>query len=493
MKKVKLKIFIAASGLMTLNSCSKDFLELTPQTSVVAASFFVNEEDYRQAVTGIYRPLQALYSDAWVMGEMRSDNTHYIFKTQDRGGQNVERENISAFTDVSTNAYVRNKYVNCYSGIAKANAVLVRIDAATINDAVKQNLKGQAEFLRAFNYFELVQYFGDVPLHLTEVTEVGKTALPRSPKADVYTQIIADATDAAALLPVTQAAKGQATKGAAKTLLGYVYMTLKQYPQAEAALKEVTTMGYSLLPDYAAIYNPANKNNAESIFEVQYLQGNFGLASNFAYQFAPAVSDTKSITGISGNNQSFGGWNIPSGDLIAAYEAGDKRKAASIADGYTDAAGVFVAQPFIKKYLHTHAEFNNTNDNWPVYRYADVLLLLAECLNEQNKPAEALPYVNLVRQRAGLANAPAQDQATMRQTILKERRVELAFENKRWLDLVRTGKAIEVMTAYGAKMKQQYPYLSPASYNVTADKFIFPIPFEELSINKLLTQNPGYQ
>jgi hypothetical protein len=252
-------------------------------------------------------------------------------------------------------------------------------------------------------------------------------------------------------------------------------------------------MGYSLLPDYAAIYNPANKNNAESIFEVQYLQGNFGLASNFAYQFAPAVSDTKSITGISGNNQSFGGWNIPSGDLIAAYEAGDKRKAASIADGYTDAAGVFVAQPFIKKYLHTHAEFNNTNDNWPVYRYADVLLLLAECLNEQNKPAEALPYVNLVRQRAGLANAPAQDQATMRQTILKERRVELAFENKRWLDLVRTGKAIEVMTAYGAKMKQQYPYLSPASYNVTADKFIFPIPFEELSINKLLTQNPGYQ
>lgn len=485
-------LFIAGLGLLILSSCSKDFLDIKPQTSVVAASFFVTEDDYRQAVTGIYRPLEALYSDAYVMGEMRSDNTHYIYKSNDRGGQNVDKESISAFIDNSTNMYTRNKYVTCYSGIAKANAVLVRIDAAAINDDVKKNLKGQAEFLRAFYYFELVQYFGAVPLHLTEVTEVSQTALPRSPAADVYNQIIADATDAATLLPAVQAIKGQVTKGSAKTMLGYVYMTLKQYTDAEAALKEVTTLGYSLLPDYAAVFDPANKNNAESIFEVQYLQGTFGTASNFAYQFAPALEHTTPVTGIDGNNQSFGGWNIPSNDLIAAYEPGDKRKAASIADGYTDASGTFVAQPYIKKYLHPHASFNNTDDDWPVYRYADVLLLLAQCLNEENKSGEALPYLNLVRERAGLPDTSVTDQATLRDIIAHERRIELAFENHRWLDLVRTGKAIEVMTAYGAKLKQQYSYIPAESYNVTPEKYIFPIPFDELAINKLLTQNPGY-
>lgn len=489
---MKRKLYFAGISLLAFVSCSKDFLTVTPQTSVVAASFFQTEEDYRQAVTAAYRPLQGLYNDAYVMGEMRSDNTHYIYKTNDRGGQNVQRENISAFTDNSSNTYTRSKYVNCYSGIARANAVLVRIDAASIPDAVKQNLKGQAKFLRAFYYFELVQYYGGVPLHLTEVTQVAQASLPRSSADDVYKQVIADATEAAALLPVTQNPKGQVTKGSAKTLLGYVYMTLKQYSQAETVLKEVTTLGYSLLPDYASIFDPANKNNAESIFEVQYLQGTFGLQSNFAYLFAPAVTDTKNITGISGNNQSFGGWNIPSADLIAAYEPGDKRKAASIADTYIDPSGNVVAQPFVKKYLHAHTVFNNTNNNWPVYRYADVLLLLAECLNEQAKSAEALPYLNLVRSRAGLPNITTTVQATLRDVIAKERRIELAFENHRWLDLVRTGKAIEVMTAYGTKMKQQFSYLGPETYNVTAQRFIFPIPFDEIAINKSLTQNPGY-
>lgn len=489
---MRLKIFIAALILATLGSCSKNFLEITPQTSVVAASFFVTEDDYRQAVTGSYRPLQALYNDAYVMGEMRSDNTHYVYKANDRGGQNVGKENISAFTDVSTNTYTRSKYVNCYSGIAKANAVLSRIDEAPIDEVVKKNLKGQAEFLRAFYYFELVQYFGDVPLHLTEVNDAAGTKLPRSPRADVYKQIIADATDAATLLPAVQTLKGQATKGAAKTLLGYVYITLKQYPQAEAVLKEVTALGYSLLADYASLFNPANKNHAESIFEVQYLEGTFGLSSNFAYQFAPAVSDTKPITGVAGNNQNFGGWNIPSNDLIASYEPGDKRKAASISDGYTNSAGTFIPQPFVKKYLHPHAVFNNTNNNWPVYRYADVLLLLAEALNEQNKTSEALPYLNQVRRRANVPDVTTTTQTALRTIIAHERRVELAFENHRWLDLVRTDKAIDVMTAYGANLKLQYSYLGADTYKVTRDKYVFPIPFDELAINSLLTQNPGY-
>ncbi len=486
------KLFIAVLVLFAASSCSKSFLELTPQTSVSEASFFITEDDYTKAVTGAYRPLQALYSDAYVMGEMRSDNTYYLFNTSNRGGQIVEKENINTFTDVATNRYPYNKYVNDYSGIAKTNAVLQRIDAATISAAAKSNLKGQAEFLRAFYYFDLVQYFGAVPLHLKEVATVGDAALPRSSVADVYKQIIADATDAAALLPAAQTVKGQATQGAAKMLLGYVYMTLKQYPDAEKVLKDVTGLGYSLLPNYADVFDPANKNSVESVFEVQYLQGTQGLQSNFAYQFAPGVTDTKTITGVSGNSQNLGDWNIPTADLIAAYEPGDKRKAASIATGYTTPTGVFVAQPFVIKYLHPHAQFNNTNDDWPVYRYADALLLLAECLNEEAKSGEAIPLLNQVRTRAGLAATTATTQTALRDALAKERRVELAFENHRWLDLVRTGQAIPVLTAYGAKQQAIRPYLTPGVYTITENRLIFPIPQNELLINKLLTQNPGY-
>lgn len=487
-----IKLWTAAGVLFLTTSCQKSFLELLPQTSVSEASFFLNADDYTKAVTGAYKPLQALYYDAYVMGEMRSDNTYYLFNATNRGGQIVDKENIATFTDAATNSYVYNKYVNDYDGIAKTNAVLQRIDGATIDASLKSSLKGQAEFLRAFYYFDLVQYFGGVPLHLKEVSTVSEAALPRSSAADVYKQIIADATDAANLLPATQTPKGQATKGSAKMLLGYVYMTLKQYADAEKVLREVTTLGYSLLPDYASVFDPANKNSAESIFEVQYLQGAQGVQSNFAYQFAPGVTDTKNITGQTGNSQNLGDWNIPTDDLIAAYEPGDKRKAASIANSYINPAGMTVAQPFVIKYLHPHAQFNNTNDDWPVYRYADALLLLAESLNEQNKSTEAIPLLNQVRARASLAATTASSQADLRTAIAKERRVELAFENHRWLDLVRTGQAIPVLTAFGTRQKQTRSYLSASTYNVTQDRLIFPIPQNELLINKQLAQNPGY-
>ncbi len=486
------KLLTAGLTLVLLSACKKDFLELTPQTSVAEVVFFNTEDDYNKAVVGTYAPLQGLYYDAYVMGEMRADNAAYIFNTSNRGGQIVDKETIATFTDVATNMYTYNKYIYCYSGISKANAILQRIDAATFSAASKANIKGQAEFLRAFYYFELVQYFGGVPLHLTEVATVADAALPRAAAADVYKQILADATDAAAQLPATQPIKGQVTKGSANMLLGYVYMTLKQYPDAEKALKTVTTLGYALLPSYAAVFDPANKNSTESIFEVQYLQGTQGVSSNFIYQFAPAVTDTKNITGITGNNQNLGGWNTPTDDLLAAYEPGDKRKAATVALTYTDPSGATVAQPYVIKYLHPHAQFNNTNDDWPVYRYADALLLLAECLNEEGKTAEALPLLNQVRTRAGLAASAAAAQTTVRTAVAQERRVELAFENHRWLDLVRTGQAIPVLTAYGARQKQVRPYLTAGTYNVTATRLIFPIPQNELLINPLLTQNPGY-
>lgn len=489
---MKIRILLAVLLAIGFTACKKSFIELSPKTRVSEANFFQTADDYTQAVVGAYTPLQSIYGDAYVMGEMRSDNATYFASPGLQGGQFSDMYNISGFLDVPVNGNNSNKYVNCYRGIAKTNAVLVRIDKADIDAAVKANLKGQAQFLRAFYYFELVQYYGGVPLHLTEVTSVAETALPRSSDLDVYKQIIADATSAASLLPAKQSTLGKVTQGSAKTLLGYVYATLKQYSNAEMVLTDVTALGYSLLTNYSNVF--ATKNNVESIFEVQYLAGPQGLQSNFAFQFAPNINNVINVLGVAGNNQTTGGWNKPTPDLIAAYEIGDTRKAASIAFSYIDGNGNTVNDTYVKKYTHgPYSIFNNSGEDWIVYRYADVLLLLAECLNEQGKFGQAIPFINQVRARAGLGNTTAVAQADLRIAIAKERRVELAFENHRWLDLVRTGQAISIMTAFGARIKQQEPYLPTSAYtNITQSRFIFPIPQTEIDINHLLTQNPGY-
>jgi hypothetical protein len=159
---------------------------------------------------------------------------------------------------------------------------------------------------------------------------------------------------------------------------------------------------------------------------------------------------------------------------------------------YTAPAGK-IGKPYIHKYSWPHDAVGQTNSNWPIYRYADALLLLAEALNEQGKSAEALPYLNQVRHRAfaGGGTISTTDQAQLREIIANERRVELAFENKRWLDLVRTDKAVEVMNAHGIEIKAIDPNVSPSAYNVTAERLIFPIPRREIQVGGL-EQNQGY-
>lgn len=504
---MNIKILAAAVMLTTLGSCKKDFLNIAPENFISSDNFFTSQTDFTQAVNATYAPLRGVYNSAYIMGEMRSDNAHYIYNNTNRG--NLVREEIADFIDNPTAEPVANKWTSNYRIIASANEVLARIDAATFDENIKKNLKGQVLFLRSLAYFDLVQYFGGVPLVLTptagtadEIINV-KSTLERAPVAEVYAQIIKDAQEAAPLLPNKAIQeKGRATIGAAKTLLGNVYMVQKKWAEAETVLKEVVASGqYSLLSDYAAFFHPNNKNNAESIFEVQYQAGNLGLQSSFAYVFMPNLTNLTPITGFTFNNQNTGGWNIPTDNLISAYGAGDKRKAATIADGYT-VNGAFVAQPYTIKYLHLplpapNGSAPNTSENWPVYRYAEVLLFLAEALNEQGRSSEGLAYLNVVRDRAfgaGVSPVNTTSQTALRDAILNERRFELAFENKRWLDLVRTGKAVEVMSAYGAALKAsgKYPNLVPTTYNVTANRLLFPIPFNEILVDPKLVQNPGY-
>lgn len=248
------------------------------------------------------------------------------------------------------------------------------------------------------------------------------------------------------------------------------------------------------------MFDPTKKNSVESVFEIQYQGGNdLGEQSNFMYVFAPRLSGA-AITGYA--NVVPAGRNIPTNDIIAAYEPGDLRKDTSLKTGYTATNGTYVPIPYITKYKHPHTIAGRTDNNWPVIRYADVLLMLAEAINEATGPtAEAVGYLNLVRARAGLAAVEGLDKAAFRTSVLQERRVELAFENHRWFDLKRTKTPAELaafMNAHGEREKANPTVarggvaFNALDYVYTENEYFLPIPGSQILINANLTQNPGY-
>jgi len=496
-----------------LQSCSSEFLELAPQSSVTTGNFYKTQDHFNQGLTGAYAAIRNAKGSvaSWVMDEMRSDNTFYEYNNQNRGTDLLERENTDSFLDDYTSSYISNKYNSCFVGIARANQILESIESASLSEDFKVGIIGQAKFIRALLYFDLVRYFGGIPLHLNAVSGAEEAYLSRASVEEVYGAIEADLQDAIQKLPsVSFPQNGRATKGAAQVLLADVLITQKKYSLAESELRAVAQMGYTLLPEYEQAFDINNKNSRESIFEIQYQEGNQGQHSDFVYPFLPLSADVSLITNITSQNRNAGGWNVPTQDLMDAYEEGDKRLEASI--GIVEGVGPVGAMvletlkspvnytapvgkrsyAFIKKYLHPHSIQNNTDNNFPIYRYADVLLLLAEALNEQGKSQEALEYLNTVRERAGLSPSYELDQAELRELITNERRVEFAFENKRWMDLLRMGRAVEVMNTHGEDMKAKYQHLNPASYKVTPERLLYPIPQREILIGNLV-QNPGYK
>lgn len=495
-------IIITCLLCFVLASCNDKFLEIYPETALSSETFFKTESDFQQAVNAAYVPLRSIVNDrAWLLGEMHSDNTYYARNIL--FGATEQQENIADFAiptaqGLTTNVHVLVQYRLDYQIIARTNQVLSLIDGVDFNAESKNNLKGQAYFLRAYAYFELVRYFGKVPLHLTPVTNRSEAALPLASVDQIYAQIVKDADQATKLLfNKAKQEPGRATSGAAKTLLANVYIVQKKWADAEKLLREVVANdGYGLMPDYADAFSTstANKNNRESVFEIQFQEGSAGYAGSFLYNFMPrpmSPDELKTITGTSNPQPLTGeGNNIPTPDVIAAYETGDKRLNASIA--YITLSGSLrenKVYPYIKKYAKVHALNGNHGINWPIYRYSEVLLLLAESLNEQNKSMEAATYMNQVRSRAGLANYMAASQADMRIALFRERRVELAFENKRWFDLVRSGTATAVITAYGNRIKANpldyyYPKGAvPPGNAFTQLELLYPLPADEAALN----------
>ncbi|MDB5063190.1 MAG: RagB/SusD family nutrient uptake outer membrane protein [Mucilaginibacter sp.] len=489
---------------LAVTSCKKDFLDLSDPTTKTADKFYQTEDQVQQAVSGAYSSLQDHVNSQYVFAEMSSDNTTIQLNPSDRG-QTDRVEAFEFWNVTATNVNIADLYNQSYNALYNINFALSKIDGVSaISDKKKAQYKGELQFMRAYYYFNLVRYFGPVVLltePLASSSDAFKTA--RSPESEVYAQIVKDLSDAAASLPAkseyTGADVGRASKGSALGLLGKVYLTTKEYVKAESTLRQILPLGYSLVNEYASVFDTNNKNNSESLFEVQYQGGNnLGEWSSFIYAFAPRNS-AGAITGFSTSRPQ--GWNIPTKNMISEFEANDKRKAVALKEGYTNAAGIFVAIPFVNKYNHPHTIDGRTDDNWPVLRYSDVLLMLAEAINEQGGPGSAYQYINQVRQRAGLGALSGLSQETFRAAIRHERRVELAFENDRWFDLKRAltnAQMVTLLNAHGQAEKAS-PTVDRSGVPFTGNDYkfdgyeaLYPIPDRQLFLDDNLTQNPGY-
>lgn len=513
MKRLYSLIFVA---LMGLSSCSEDFLNLYPDTSVNSSSFYKTAEHFDQALIGSYEKLRSIALKGIFMDEMRSDNTFFTRYSGDRSPY-LNVEVVALFLDDETTAVLSENYNDVYIGIARLNTILNRINGSQMTDTEKAKVKAEALFMRSFYYFHLVQRWGPVPLMLKEVTSEKEAFEPNSTVDAIYTQLVSDLNEAIKIglpMPGSFPMSGRATQGAAKMLRAYVNMTKpnREYEKAEQDLKDITQMGYGLEADYARVFDPTNKNGKESIFEVQYLDGEGGQHSEIPWKYIPMCTNTDFLMGIRLDNYAgvSGGWAVPTAEMIRSYEPGDNRLSVSvhIAEGiledeqftvdklvkediqnYTPPTGKSFRY-FVSKYYHPPYTYaGRTGDNFPLYRYSGALLLLAESLVEQGKDAEALPYLNQVRERAGLK---ALTTAT-KQNVSDEMRHELAFENHRWMDLVRTGQAIAVMNEFGQEMKKLHGWILPSAFNITEQRLIYAFNKRDLEVNDKLVQNPGYK
>ena len=485
--KTAYKIVLAGLCLGFM-SCS-DFLDLKPKTELAADEYFKTAEEFGSALSGAYSTLQEgnLYGNWYVFAEIPSDNTR-----NQLSGSVTDQDEFDKFYIRTTNPFIANFWRTSYQGINRINTVLGRIDNVEIDKSLSDRYKLEGKFLRGLMYFNLVRVFGDVPLVLSEISIAESYTYMREAKEKVYEQIIADLKEAESL-PASYSADsdiGRATSGSAKALLGTVYMTLNRYAEAETKLAEVANSpNYALLENtpgslnldgYASVFDPNNHNSKEAVFEVQFKKGGFGEGSNFPNNFAPENSGTNVIS-VGGT----GGNNIPEMDIYNAYEEGDLRRDFSMSLGYYDDRknNEWVDSRYVCKYFDIPYQNNDNNNNFPVIRFADVLLMYAEALNQNGKTSQACEYLNKVRRRgfgyqttsSSPVDITTSDKQTFFLAVEQERRVELAFEGHRWFDLVRTGRAVEVMTAKGFKLNET--------------NLICPIPQKQIDVNPDLTQN----
>ena len=477
-----MKNILIVLAIFLMVSCKDEFIKLNPISTTNINALFITDKDYNDALIGVYSMLQIQGPNIWQFGDLPGDDCEQQFLTS------IGQVNIDFFSVNSNDALFLSTWKNYYKLISRANMVLSKCETADVSIIKNKDLyEGEAKFLRALAYFDLVRIFGDVPLVTipTNAEEASKSARASADK--IYETIIKDLLDSEILLPSNYTGKniGKATKGAAKALLGKVYLTQHDFVKAENKLNEVTAMGYSLLNNFNDLFNyQKDEHHSEYIFDIEYAEGFGGLGSPFSNAFTPLNNALMLFYGITGGG---GGSNsgTPSDELFTLFESKDKRKDITVARGYTNNEGTYIPIPtfdirsFTKKYITRTSRASDSNANWKLIRYADVLLMYAEALNENGKSTQSLENLNKVRTRAGLDPLINLTQSEIREKIYLERRLELYLEGSRWFDLVRTGRALSVMQYKGMK-----------SYMT-----IFPIPLSQIQVindSAILKQNDGY-
>ncbi len=490
--------YIPLLGTLLLTGC----LDLQPRSEIGEGDFYKNDAEVNVGVVSCYNGLHAGLDNEWKLTDLRTDVSRVRSRSSGTA-VNKDLMSLDESTLYASHVEVETYWNNVYHNIARCNTILRESTLeVVVNDAARKQYQGEALFIRSYHYFNLVRLFGPVFLVTERISAQEARQYDRSSVEDVYAQIISDLrqiVDEDLLPDVYPTEAGRVTSWAAKTLLAKVYLTRGELAEAKKLLESVKGSSHDLVPDYADIFSTENEMNEEIIFAVRYKSGNVGLGNPFGNYFAALNSGSILI------NSDGLGQNYPTVTLMKAYEANgtDARKAATVEEGYDDPVKGYVEDYYVTKYLAPVSVKNDGEKDFPVLRYADVLLMLAEIENEQGNLSAALGYLNQVRRRAGVEELSLADVGNKHALFLaleNERFVEFAYENQRFFDLVRTGRYIDVMDNHYLTEMLQYTeklyYVDGTIGQVTKPleewQILLPIPTSERDINPHITQNPGY-
>lgn len=448
-----------------MTSCGDSFFDLEPASSVTIDKVYKTASDYNVAVIGCYAKLQSQVNFYTECCEYRSDNLSLGAPTA--GTQ--DRYDIDHFTEKPSNGILSSYWANFNNNVYRCNLLLDQIDGANFAENLKKQYKGEAMFIRALNYFNMYRIWGGVPAtkHVVSAAEALKVA--RYSDEQMFDLIAGDLKEIVDnnYLPETysSADMGRATSGAAKALLGKVYLTFHKWTEAKDILSQLIGK-YQLVSPIAQVFDVDNKNNNEIIFAVHFNKEIEGEGHSYWYNLTNASDDTNQTS-----------------SLLNTFPTGDTRK------DLITYVQVEKNVRLMNKYYDTKSStFKTVGNDQILLRYADVLLMYAEALNEIQYDASegslALKYLNAVRQRAGISNLTVKQlptQEKFRKGILVERQREFPYEGQRWFDLVRMGFAKSVMAENGVEIKDY--------------QLLFPIPqqeIEKVGDKSILWQNPGY-
>ena len=492
------KYFILSPLAIIIGGCA-DFLEENDKSNFTLENYFTRPEHATSVVNSIYQDLRPITESgfnggAWMMVEFATGLADTEL------GQAQFSLFVKDLVNNSDNGYGQTIWTSYYRGIANSNLAIAKIPSITMNEVLQKKLIGEAKFMRAYYYFNLVRIFGNIPL-ITDPIDLSSEELYASPAnpEDIYNQIVKDLTEAESSgLPMIDAT-GRASMGAVKTLLSSVYLTMAGFPlqkgdqyfrlAAEKAKEVIDTKAFSLFPSYGDLHNPEKKNVGENIFMAQFAP--FIMPSTWQVSIIPYNR------GISQYSSETGGI-FAQEEFVKSYEQNDKR-AREKEFYYTSYSlrsdrnkTLQLGDYYIYKHFDEVANLSTTSSglNWPILRFAEVLLIFAEASNEVNGP-NSLAYeaLNQIRERAELPELSNLSKDQFREAVWREKCFELSFENKTWFDMVRTRKAFNVKTrqfedfvghqfVYGPTLKER--------------ELLFPIPTAEIRNNPNLIQNQGY-